>query len=237
MGARPFDARVRDLARYLREWEQAPRCPDGVPTRELPADCMESAADADALQAKLREWGHPALVIPHETAAGGEAPAEADFAEPLANATLIELYSGRGSGEEYRAWRPVLAMPDGRLSCPAPSPDYTPLCWRAGEIIRERCVTRGGAGNECATRAEQARRHYVAAPELAGRAHRAARSPSRTGATPASAATASCPRWQHRPLGSLQYLLARGLRFGFIGLERRRTPRGRAPATRSSRAA
>ena len=224
VAARPFDSRVRDLARYLREWEQAPHCADGVPTRELPADCMESAADAGAFEAKLREWGHPALVIPHETAAGGEAPADADFAEPLAGETLIELYSGRGSAEEYRAWRPVLAMPDGRLSCPAPSSDYTPPCWRAGEIIRERCVTRGGAGNECATRAEQARRHYVAAPERLAELT-VPRASEQDWREAGQCRDCFLPAWQYRPLGSLQYLLARGLRFGFTGSSATHTAR------------
>ena len=214
VGARPFDARMRDLARYLREWEQAPRCPDDVPPHDLPADCMESAAEPAVLEAKLRE--RAALAIPHGTAAGGDAPAGADVAAQVSGAPLIEVYSGHGSSEEYRAFRPVLETPDGAPSCPAPSPDYTPLCWRAGEIIRERCVARGGAGNECATRAEQARRHVVAAPASL-RELVVPRASEQEWLDAGQCRDCFLPAWYYRPLGSLQYLLARGLRFGFIG--------------------
>jgi hypothetical protein len=224
VGARPFDPRMRDFARSLREWEQAPRCPADVPTRDLPANCIENAADAAALRAKLREWGRPALLIPHGTAAGEDAPAGADGAAQLAGEPLIEVYSGHGSSEEYRAWRPVLATPDGALSCPAPSADYTPLCWRAGEIIRERCVTRGGAGNECAMRAEQARRHVVAAPAALGE-HTVPRASEQEWRDAGQCRDCFLPAWYQRPLGTLQYLLARGLRFGFTGSSASHTAR------------
>jgi hypothetical protein len=216
VGTRPFDSRVRDLARYLREQERAPRCAEGVASRELPADCLEDAADPGALAAKLREWGSESLAIPHGTAAGGEMPAETDFAEPLAGAPLVELYSGHGSAEEYRAWRPVLAASDGSLSCPAPSGDYTPLCWRAGEIVRARCAARGGAANQCATRAEQARRHFVAAPERLAELT-VPRASEQEWRDAGQCRDCFLPAWRHRPLGSVQYLLARGLRFGFVG--------------------
>jgi len=216
VSARPFDARLRDLARYMKEWEEAPRCPEGVSTRELPADCMESAAGPGALEAKLREWGHATLAIPHGTAAGSDAPAATDFAEQLAGAPLVEVYSGHGSSEEHRTWRPVLVMPDGTLNCPAPSPDYTAPCWRAGEIIRERCMARGGAGNECATRAVQARRHFLAAPDRLAELT-VPRASEQEWLDAGQCRDCFLPAWYYRPLGSVQHLLARGLRFGFIG--------------------
>jgi hypothetical protein len=216
LAARPFEARSRDFARYVEEWKEAPRCPEGVASRELPQGCVESARDPGDLEARLREWGSAALVIAHGTSAGDETPADARFEDQLRGAKLVELFSGHGSAEEYRPWRPVLEAPDGSLTCPAPSPDYTPLCWRAGEIIRERCLARGGAGNECATRAVQARRHFLAAPELVNELT-VMRTADEEWLDAGQCRDCFLPAWQHRPLGSAQYLLARGLRFGFVG--------------------
>jgi len=42
-----------------------PSCPEGVAVRDLPADCLESAATPGDLFRKLDEWGSAALVIPH----------------------------------------------------------------------------------------------------------------------------------------------------------------------------
>ena len=47
--------------------------------------------------------------------------------------------SGHGNSEEYRDWHEVEFDASGKPSCPAPSPDYLPSCWRAGEIIEARC--------------------------------------------------------------------------------------------------
>jgi hypothetical protein len=213
VGLHPFEPRLRDFARYLAEWERAPRCAEGAPVSE---GCMESAPDPAALEARLRERGHGALVVPHATAAGSDLNAAADPSAQLAGAALIELYSGHGSVEEYRPWRPVLVTPDGSLSCPAPSADYTPPCWRAGEIIRARCAARGGAGNECDSRAQQARRHFLDAPEpLAEQIVPFASEQEWLDA--GQCRDCFLPARDYRPLGSAQHLLARGLRFGFTG--------------------
>ena len=41
--------------------------------------------------------------------------------------------------------------------CPAPTIDYLPMCWRAGEIIKERCLTAGDGATECEVRAKRTR--------------------------------------------------------------------------------
>ena len=56
-----------ELARYLQDMAAAPICPGGVPVRELPTDCRERASTPGELFAKLDDWGHEALVIPHGT--------------------------------------------------------------------------------------------------------------------------------------------------------------------------
>src|SRR5262245_39893736 len=106
--AQPFDARTRDFARYVREWREAPRCADGVASRELPPECMESTPTPAKLEGLLQEWGAAALVIAHGTTSGDEAPADARFDDRLGDAKLVELFSGHGNAEEYRPWRPVV---------------------------------------------------------------------------------------------------------------------------------
>lgn len=68
---------------------------------------------------------------------------------------LIEVYSKHGNSEEYRAFPPDYRyFREGRevaagecpepgacqKVCSAPTASYEPCCWRAGEIVKERCL-------------------------------------------------------------------------------------------------
>jgi len=208
------DARMHGFARHLTEWRDAERCPDGVPTRELPRDCMESAATPGELFGKLRDWGSAALVIPHGTAWGFTASPLASWQTQLgvsdhdANLQrLIEVYSGHGNSEEYRSWRPLERDAQGAIVCPSPTPDYVPTCWRAGEIIERRCLAAGESAAECAERAADAREQAAHAP---GRANERV-VPLASGDEWGDAGQCrDCflPAFQLRPLLSVQYLLA-----------------------------
>jgi hypothetical protein len=157
-----------DSMRFMREMSDVPECPEGVPVRELPDDCREFAATPAELFAKLDEWGFDSMVIPHGTTWGLYTPMGSAWDKQLvgdmqdpARQSLIEVFSGHGSSEEFRAWREVVIDADGNKSCPGPRNDYLPSCWRAGEIIRERCAAAGEDEDECEERAVAARQHYV----------------------------------------------------------------------------
>jgi hypothetical protein len=204
-----------DVVRYLNEQMGVPRCPEGVPTRELPRDCHERAPTPGELFAKLDEWGHEALVIPHGTTWGYYTPLGSSWDKQLDPAqhdperqTLVEVFSGHGNSEEFRSWREVTLHEDGSRSCPEPTGGYLPSCWRAGEIILERCAAAGEAPEECQARAAEARQNYVEA-DLSG--HLTV--PGSTGRDwGGSGQCRDCflPAFNHRPRSSVQYMLALG---------------------------
>ena len=215
-----FDRRQRylDVATFQRELAEVPDCPAGVDTRELPAECFEEAATPRELFEKLAQWGLDSIVIPHGTTWGLYTPAgyvwdkqvKAPEHDPKRQ-TLVEVYSGHGNSEEYRAWRAREGSAEAPV-CPEPTPNYEPCCWRAGEIIRSRC---GDAPkDECERRVREARVNYLRAG-VAGQ-H----------AIPGTSMTdwkdcghcRDCflPAFNYRPGGAAQYMLAEGQELGFI---------------------
>jgi hypothetical protein len=145
------------------EMAQVPDCPQGVAAPALPAGCRENAATPADLYRKLAEWGHDALVIPHGLAWGVHAPPGARLDSLLAGGNhdpvrepLLEIFSGHGSGEEWRGVPDGARDASGEPLCPAPTPDFLPCCWQAGEIVRGRCGELPAA--ECEARVEEARR-------------------------------------------------------------------------------
>ncbi|MAE94743.1 MAG: hypothetical protein CL910_08800 [Deltaproteobacteria bacterium] len=222
--------RGRDFTRLLREVAGAPPCPTGVPVRELPTDCVESAPTPEELYAKLNDWDLPALVIPHGTAWGIYTPAGSDWAKQLPGhdpklQRLVEIYSGHGASEVFPRWKEVERRAEGGFRCPEPKDGYLPSCWRSGELIQGRCLELGGAAEECAARAGKARQHYVDGFQggwLTAPGYSAADWLD-SGQCP------GCfqPAFNYRPRGSVQYILAlrnfddpaapRRFAFGFLG--------------------
>jgi hypothetical protein len=222
--------RVRDFITYVSELEARVPCPDGVPARELPADCLETAETPADLFRRLDDWGVDALVIPHGTTWGFYTPPGSTWDKQLAGElhddrrqTLIEVYSGHGNSEEWRDLRAVDFDASGRLTCPEPTDAYLPTCWRAGEIVRERCLGEGAAAPECEQRSALARSNAAAA---LGQAHLTV-----PGAKPQEWLDAgqcrdcALPAFNYRPGGAAQYILAlsnfdggapRRFRFGFV---------------------
>jgi hypothetical protein len=169
------DRRYHDFATFIAEHSGLQECELGVHVRDLPKDCVDSAATPGELFRKLDEWGHDAIVIPHGTTWGFYTPPGSSWDKQLTAAeddpdrqTLLEIYSGHGNSDEYRDWRAIRFDEKGEPVCPEPSEDYLPTCWQAGEIIRGRCLEEGLAGDECEQKAVQARANASAA---GGQAH------------------------------------------------------------------
>jgi hypothetical protein len=161
--------RYYNFMEFMDEVREVPACADGVSERELPDDCYESAATPKDLFRRLDDWNLEALVIPHGNTWGFYTPPGSTWDKQLAQGNqdprrqfLIEVMSGHGNSEEYRDWREVAFDAAGKASCPEPRPDHLPSCWRAGQIIEERCLAAGSAAEECAKRAATARQHHVA---------------------------------------------------------------------------
>ncbi|MDJ0849991.1 MAG: DUF3604 domain-containing protein [Myxococcota bacterium] len=221
-----------EFARYMNETGSVRDCPVNVPVRELPDDCREVAPTPKDLFAKLDDWGHAAMVIPHGTTWGMYTPLGSAWDKQLTpemhdpdRQGIVEVFSGHGNSEEFRPFREVVSNDDGTRSCPEPNEGYLPSCWRAGEIIEERCLEAGFEPDECASRAETARQNFVDAGFNGG----AATVPGWT--VPDWQDAGQCrdcfqPSFNYRPKSSVQYMMALGrpgpddepqrFRFGFI---------------------
>lgn len=221
-----------DFQRYVREIRAVPECASDVPSDQLPADCFEAAGTPGELVERLDAQGLDYLLIPHGTSWGFYTPPGTTFDKQLEAAqrperqTLIEVMSGHGNSEEFRRWQDVALAADGQSGeCPAPTADYVPACWRAGEIIRERCQTAGGTAEACDARAVDTRRR---AANLGVAYHLLIDGEEPTDWLD-SGQCRDCfvPALNHRPRTSVQYGLAitnfddpdnwRRFRWGFIG--------------------
>jgi hypothetical protein len=157
-----------DFNKFLRLTQAVPDCDRGTPSDKLSKECYETAPTPGELVRRLDEQKLNPLIIPHGSSWGMYTPPGTTWgkslvaAEQPAKFSLVEIYSGHGNSEEFRAWKEIQLNADGQTaSCPEPTPNYTPSCWRAGEIIRERCLKSGVNTADCDKRAAQARDDYA----------------------------------------------------------------------------
>ena len=221
-----------EFARYMSETNAVADCPKGVPVRELPDDCREIAPTPAELFAKLDDWNHEAMVIPHGTAWGFYTPLGSSWDKQLvaaqhdpARQRIVEVYSGHGNSEEYRSWQDVILSPDGSRSCPKPTEDYLPSCWRAGELIEQRCLAQDLSNEECSKRAATARQHFVDA-DFNGGAKVVPGATAQDWQDAGQCRDCFQPDFNLRPRSTVQYMMALGepqpnkdprhFRFGFI---------------------
>ncbi len=221
-----------DFQHYVREIRAVPECPTDVASNELPADCFEAAGTPGELVERLDAQGLDYLLIPHGTSWGFYTPPGTTFDKQLEDGehperqTLIEVASGHGNSEEFRNWREINVSADGLSGeCPAPTANYEPACWRAGEIIRARCEASGGSDQTCQERAAETR---LRAANLGVAYHLLIDGEGPTDWLD-SGQCRDCflPPFSHRPRTSVQYGLAitnfddanspRRFHWGFIG--------------------
>ncbi|MCF6293331.1 MAG: DUF3604 domain-containing protein [Robiginitomaculum sp.] len=158
-----------DFRTFANEIREVPDCNPNTPSNQLPLDCYEQAADPGELANRLDQQAIDYLLIPHGTTWGFYTPPGTSFDKQLLpqmrpeKQTLIEVMSGHGNTEEYRSWRSIDVIDVDKLlsSCPAPSKNYLPSCWQAGEIIRDRCLKTGQSNDECEARAIKTRELYA----------------------------------------------------------------------------
>ena len=236
------DRRTLDFTRFLAETAAVPPCPLDVGVRDLPAGCKESTRTPGELFAKLDEWGFESIVIPHGTAWGNTAPPGANWDAQIGGPdddpqrqTLVEVYSGHGNSEEYRDFAAVLLDPSRGPLCPEPQPGpsgFLPNCWRAGEIIRTRCLAQGTPDEQCAERAAVARQNHALAGKTGFRTVLGASVEDWLD----SGQCRDCflPAFDYRPRMSVQYMLTRknfgrarpaSARMGFIASSDNHTAR------------
>ena len=227
VGALAIGGRMHDLAYYFAERADRPLCDPDTPVRDLPLDCLEAAATPADLFRKLDDWGHSSLVIPHGTSWGFYTPPGSSWDKQLAGPMhdaerqrLIEVYSGHGDSEAYRDFRAVRFDENGEPTCPAPTPDYLPTCWQAGELIRARCLEAGTAEDECDARAATARAHAAAAGVAPHRTVPGSRPEEWLDA--GQCRDCNQPSFNYRPASSAQYIAALG---NFDAEEPKESPR------------
>lgn len=155
-----------DFGRFIQEIRDVPLCDPDTASADLPRNCYEMAATPGELITRLESQGIDNIVIPHGSSWGLYTPPGTSWDKQLVAEQrpdafpLIEIFSGHGNSEEYRSWRQF----DGTIEdpvCPAPTATYLPACWRAGEIIQERCLAIGESAAECEARALDARENAV----------------------------------------------------------------------------
>ncbi|MDX2234226.1 MAG: DUF3604 domain-containing protein [Hyphomonadaceae bacterium] len=220
-----------DFQRMTQEIRAVPDCDPDISSDALPADCFEAAATPGDLVRKLEEQNLRYLLIPHGTSWGFYTPPGTTFDKQLEadmrpeRQTLIEVMSGHGNSEEFRAWRDVVSADGLTATCPAATAEYEPACWRAGEIIRTRCLAANGSADACESAAVDTR---TRAANL-GVAYHLLVSGETVEDWLDSGQCRDCfvPAFHHRPRTSVQYGLAirnfddpanpRGFRWGFLG--------------------
>lgn len=202
-----------DFNAFLDEIRAVPACDPATPSDQLPPDCFESAATPGELVARLEQQGLDPLIIPHGTSWGFYTPPGTTLDKQLAADMrpeafeAVEVMSGHGNSEEYRPWRAIEVGPDGDSGiCPEPSDGFLPSCWRAGQIIEQRCLEAGETEAVCAARAKTARWNYA---NMGVAGHLAVTGESAADWLDAGQCT-DCflPSFNHRPGTSVQYGLA-----------------------------
>ncbi|MEC9097840.1 MAG: DUF3604 domain-containing protein [Pseudomonadota bacterium] len=200
-----------DFDYFINEVRDIPTCPQNQSSASLSSDCYEFADTPGDLVRKLEEQNLDPLIIPHGSTWGFYTPPSSSWDKQLVpemrpeKMKIIEIMSGHGNAEEYRSYQHIIGDLNNPV-CPKPTSDFLPSCWRAGQIIEDRCLQEGLSKAECEERAKKTR-EFTANLGLGGHT-------LITGETPDdwldSGQCKDCflPAFNHNPLTSVQYGLA-----------------------------
>ena len=153
-----------DFLKYRSTTYSEPFCADLE--NEENVKCKEKAENPKQLFEQLDKLNLEALVIPHGTAWGIHAPAGSNLSYQLLEGQhdpekqrLIEVYSGHGNSEIFKDFKHAKQIDDGSYICPDPTDDFEPCCWRAGEIIKQRCENE--SEESCIVKAEKVKKDFA----------------------------------------------------------------------------
>ena len=161
-----------DFNHFVNEVRGVPLCSQNISSDELSDDCYEYADTPGDLIRKLEEQTLDPLVIPHGSSWGFYTPPTTTWDKQLKpemrpeKMKIVEIMSGHGNSEEYRSYQQILGDINN-TTCPKPTSNFLPSCWRAGQIIENRCLSEGESSSECEKRAGEAR-EFTANTGLAG---------------------------------------------------------------------
>ncbi|MEO1034770.1 MAG: DUF3604 domain-containing protein [Pseudomonadota bacterium] len=192
--------RTLDYAAQSRETQRTFNCTPGSP------DCTDVSVAADAVLADYTARAIPHWSVVVDNARGDFLRHEADDLAPLGANELFEIYSGYGSAEAFRGFRQSASDESGQTQCPTPNNRFTPMCFRAGELIAARCAADGGDDAFCETRASRARQRFLQAPR--GGHRLLTDEPATAWRDAGQCRDCFLPSFHYRPLGSAQHRLA-----------------------------
>ena len=152
-----------DFLKFRDESYSIPFCDEGNSETK---ECKDRALTPRELFNKIDEFGLEALVIPHGTTWGIHSPPNSKLSSQLFNENhdpdkqrLIEVYSGHGNSEIYKNFLHTQETNKEEFTCPLPTNNFEPCCWRAGEIVNQQCIDE--TGKACEDKAEKVRNEFA----------------------------------------------------------------------------
>ena len=152
-----------DFLKFRDESYSIPFCDEGNSESK---ECKDRALTPRELFNKIDVLGLEALVIPHGTAWGIHSPPNSKLSSQLFNENhdpdkqrLIEVYSGHGNSEIYKNFLHTQETNKEEFTCPLPTNNFEPCCWRAGEIVNQQCIDE--TGKACEDKAEKVRNEFA----------------------------------------------------------------------------
>ena len=220
--------RILNFDQFVSEISQTPLCNESNSFND--PLCQDTAADPNVLFSKLKNYKSDFMVIPHGTSWGFYTPPLSDWKKQLEEYTddsqfLIEIFSGHGNSEEYRSWNDIVLDSNGDPACPEATKDFLPTCRQVEKLMQTRCDASELSSEECTKLVAQTVENSVNMAATAFSAIREAEPGEYLNAGQCN--DCFLPTFNHRPLGSAQYILAisdfsdpskpKRFKFGFIG--------------------